>query len=282
MSRAASIFLLLIAIAFAGCGEAEEAEAPKTASMTLSFEAKVGATLFSCESDFDALGSTSATLTPTDLKLFIHDVELIDAGGDAVAFDVEDDGIWQVDGIALLDFEDAKGSCSNGTAETHMAVTGSAPEGQYTGIRFKVGVPFSHNHSDPATAPAPLSYTSMHWNWQGGYKFIRFDASNGSMEGFRLHLGSTGCEGTTGDISSCARPNRPEISLEGFDPSSETITLDIAEMVAGADVSTNAPDTAPGCMSAPDDSDCDAIFSNIGLSRETGEAMGSSKIFKLQ
>jgi uncharacterized repeat protein (TIGR04052 family) len=103
----------------------------------------------------------------------------------------------------------ARGPCRNGTAATNTAVRGTCARGHaYTGVRFTLGVPFSRNHGDPTVAPSPLNNTAMFWNWQGGYKFLKFDTASsgqpattkapdpqggGNASGFSVHLGSTVC-----------------------------------------------------------------------------------------
>ena len=50
-------------------------------------------------------------------------------------------------------------------------------------VEFSIGVDSAHNHLDPATWPAehPLAPKdpSMHWGWQGGYRFIAFEGDVG-------------------------------------------------------------------------------------------------------
>ena len=49
---------------------------------------------------------------------------------------------WQNDDTALLDFEDKTSPCNEGTPETNTIIRAIAPQGEYTGVRFIVGVPF--------------------------------------------------------------------------------------------------------------------------------------------
>ena len=70
----------------------------------------------------------------------------------------EQDGLWQYENVALLDFEDKTGGCRDvGTVETNAQVVGTVPEGDYTGLTFDLGVPFELNHIDASTAPSPLN-----------------------------------------------------------------------------------------------------------------------------
>jgi uncharacterized repeat protein (TIGR04052 family) len=130
-----------------------------------------------------------------------------------------------------------------------------------------MGVPFEANHDNPATAPSPLNLTSMHWNWQGGYKFLRIDSGNFSMTDWRMHLGSTGCDGdpVSGGTTMCAASNRTEVEFEGFDAGNDVIVADLAALVDGAALDVNQEMTPFGCMAGPTDSDCAPLFDNLGL-----------------
>jgi hypothetical protein len=43
------------------------------------------------------------------------------------------------------------------------------------------------------------------------------------------------------------------------------VFADLSSLLRDANVDVNAPDTAPGCMSAPDDADCTPVMSAFGL-----------------
>lgn len=251
-------------------------------AVTITFAVQLDGADFACDTDVASIGEPTTTLTPLDMRFFVHGLELIAADGSAAPLTVDDDGQWQRDGIALLDFEDATGGCENGSTGTNATVTGTVPAGDYTGLRFVVGVPFDLNHADPNVAAPPLSGTAMHWNWQGGYKFIRFEADTGGEVGYRLHLGSTGCEGTIGDITGCAHANRPLIELDNFDPDTNVVVFDLDAMLAGLDLTFNTPETAPGCMGAPDDPECIAPFERLGLDIATGEPGEEQSVFTVR
>lgn len=234
--------------------------------VTLEFAARVGSAPFSCGERYEGLGSAGAAFTPRDLRFYLHDLRLVEVGGAEVPIELEQDGVWQLDGIALLDFEDASSGCENGTPETRSVVRGTVPDGDYLGLRFKLGVPFDRNHANAAVAPSPMNLTSMFWSWNGGYKFLRIDGDVEGLPSWRLHVGSTGCQGDMmGNVTTCANPNRPEVELSGFDVRSHTVLADLAVLVAGADLAHNTPDTPPGCMGAPSDPDCASYFGALGL-----------------
>ena len=241
--------------------------------VTINFAAEIGGQLFACDATYAGLGSTGAEIKGTDFRLYVSDVAMIAADGSRAPVTL-DESVWQHAGVALLDFEDGRAACANGTAPINTALQGSVAAGNYTGVAFKVGVPFAMNHGDPTTAPSPLNLTSMFWNWRGGYKFVRIDMvptdrSEDGPKGWFLHLGSTMCASdgkTDAPKAPCKNPNLIEITLDRFDPATQTVVVDPADVVAGADLRVNAPDTSPGCMSFPGDADCMTVMAKLGLS----------------
>lgn len=234
-------------------------------SIALRFEGRVGADVFSCAETY-ALGTASSEVGISDFRLYIHDIRLHRADGDDVPVTLDQDGLWQHQDLVLLDFEDKTGSCANGTEPTNGEVHGTVPQGTYDGLSFKLGVPFALNHGDVAAAPSPLNLSGLFWSWEAGYKFARIDTvpAEGSAR-FFLHLGSTGCVAdTNGAVTECDRSNIAEVVLTGFDPLTATVLVDFAAVVAASDLSTDGGG-APGCMSGPDDPECDAIFERLGI-----------------
>jgi uncharacterized repeat protein (TIGR04052 family) len=155
-----------------------------------------------------------------------------------------------------------------------VVVRGTVPKGDYSGLVFEIGVPQAVNHQDPTLAAAPLNVTGLTWPWRAGYKFTTIDleTSGGSggpnaATGFSIHIGSTDC----GDgplmkapNAPCKVSNRSSYRLDGFNLASSRVVLDFAALLAGTDITVNAPHTASGCMSGPDP-DCVAIFDRLGL-----------------
>ncbi len=247
-------------------GSESSVEAGGGETRTVRFQAVVGTRPFACGQTFTGVGmGGTGSWTPQDFRLYVSNVRLVNAAGAEVAFEL-DEGPFQRAGVALLDFEDGSGAC-RGTAETHTELTGRAPAGVYTGVRFTVGVPFALNHADAASAPAPLNDSSLWWSWNGGYRFARIDGTTtGVPMGFQVHIGSTGCAGNSaGAVNACRAPNRAEVSLTGFDPSSGAVRVDLAALLSETNVDTNAMGTPPGCMSEATDGDCAGIFAALGL-----------------
>ena len=242
-------------------------------AVDLPFVATIHGEPFSCDRDANGF-------TPFDLRFYVHNVELLDDHGAAAPVGLTNDGTWQHDGVALLDFETGSGTCPDGTHGTHTVLSGHAAAGTYVGLRFVVGVPFERNHADPATADPPLNLGRMHWGWQGGYKFFRFEGE-GPEGAVRVHLGSTGCAGTIGNITGCARPNRAAVQLDDFVPGRARVALELAPLLPRGDRSAD-PKKPTSCMSEIGDNGCRAAFAAFGLDLQTGQPLGAQHLFSSQ
>jgi uncharacterized repeat protein (TIGR04052 family) len=270
--RAAPVAILgaLSISLFAGCGGAESEEAA-SATFALQFAAKVGDEAFSCASSLEGVGTSKTSAKPLDFRMYVHDVRLVRGDGSEVPLSLEQDGQWQRDDIAFLDFEDGTGTCSTGSPQTRTEVVGRAPAGDYAGVAFVLGLPAEMNHLDAATAPAPLNIPGMWWSWKGGYKFVRLDLETPVNPAYHFHLGATSCEGTVHDGFSCAFANLPDIRLDGFDPASSTIVFDVASLYAKSDLDLPfdpMTDGVSGCMAFEGDPECPPVFEALGLSFE--------------
>ena len=251
--------------------------------VSITFNAKVGEQEFTCGESYSGLGTSQTTVTPTDFRFYISAIALIDANGNAVPLTLEQDGKWQYQDIALLDFEDKSAACANGTVETRNQVVGTVPPGEYRGLKFTLGIPSDLNHEDATLASSPLNLTSLWWNWRGGYKFVRIDLDNQNTalkheqhhgqghdqaqnQSFLIHIGSTGCQAATdSQPSSCSNPNRTTVVFDSFDSAQNVVVADLANLVAQTNLEVNQPDTPAGCMSSPDDGDCLTIMHHLGL-----------------
>lgn len=273
-------FVLIILAAIAPMAAFAEDQA-----VTIRFHATVGTEKFACGKTYEGIGTTRSKITPHDFRFYVHNIRLIDENGKAVPLELQQDGKWQLDDVALLDFENATGGCVNGTPDVNDQVVGHLPAGRYSGLHFTVGVPFNKNHTDLTTQPPPLNLTALNWVWNAGRKFARIDfSSTGLPRGYAIHLGSTGCKPNETQITvptQCSEPNRPEIELTGFDPSRDVVIADLAALLKDSNVDSNQEHTAAGCMSAPDDSDCAPLFANFGLPF-AGKSAGKQSFFRKQ
>jgi uncharacterized repeat protein (TIGR04052 family) len=250
--------------------------------ITLQFRAAVGEETFSCGNVYHNVGTTNADIVPSDFRFYIYNVRLVTKSGQVVPMKLDQDHAWQLDNIALLDFENRVPPCGNGTTATNTVVHGMVPPGNYTGVRFQLGLPFDRNHGNQAIAPSPLDLTGMFWSWQAGYRFLKIDTA---FDNVRVHLGSTGC--LTGSnptiVTGCARMNIPEVEFDGFDPASNFIVADLAALLKDNDIDANQPNTPPGCESDPQDQDCAPMFTNLGLHFSDGTpSPATQKFFRVE
>jgi uncharacterized repeat protein (TIGR04052 family) len=279
-----------------GCAGGPDAMSGNTQSVSLQFAAQVNGQAFECGKSYANVGTTKSSITPSDFRFYVSEVSLINAKGEAVPVKLTQDGVWQLENLALLDFENGAGPCRNGNSATNTAVRGSVPAGDYKGVQFTLGVPFNRNHGDPTVAPAPLNNTALFWNWQGGYKFVKFDTASsgmpatnsppdpqggGSASGFSVHLGSTVCAAPskTQAPSACQNPNRVTVRFGSFDTAKNVVVADMGAVLSGANVDVNAKGTSPGCMSFPKDADCPPLMGALGLAYDGQAASGPQRIF---
>lgn len=248
--------------------------------VTIEFEGLVAGQKAECGRTYEGIGTSESAFSLEDFRLFVHDVRVVTADGREVPVALEQDGRWQHEDVALLDFETGGSACPAGNAETNTRLRGTVPEaGPFVGLRFTVGVPFELNHEDVTLAPPPLNTSAMFWSWQSGYKFVRIDGRTDEGAPFFFHLGSTGCDGDplVGGVTACARPNRVEVRIEEFDPEQEKLEVDLAALFAGNDLASDEAD--PGCMSDPEDPDCAPIFERLGLDLGGASAQGEQRVF---
>lgn len=257
--------------------------------VTINFAAEIGGQPFSCADTYDGLGATGASVTGADYRMFVSAPALVRADGSLQPIALEQDGKWQLDDVALLDFEDGSNGCTGtGNPDMNTTLRGTVPDGEYQGLSFTVAVPFDKNHGDPTLAPAPLNATSMFWNWQGGFRFVRIDMvptdkAEDGPRGWFLHLGSTVCAAAskTEAPSACENPNHLPVLFTGFDPATNVVVIDPAPVVAEADLRVNAPDTSPGCMSFVGDPDCLTVMTKLGLPYD-GIAAGPQQLVSVR
>jgi hypothetical protein len=320
-------------LALFGVGYAE----PAKQQVSIRFALEAGKEPVNCSHDIKGLGSHKISAKLHDARLYISAPVLIDKAGKEVPIELEQSD-WQYANVALLAFADKTDNCVATTA-TNDSIKGVVPAGRYKGFSFVVGVPsvvkgadgkdIVLNHSNFATAPAPLDLQSMSWNWQAGRKFIKLEiepdggvtrqpmkprapktAGEGGGDGalmtqeaktgeaksegtkrnapapeaakpepvqvnadgtitvktWMLHLGSTGCKGDalTGEIVSCASPNRIPVTFAAFDPAKQQVALDMDALLAGIDLNHDAGG-ATGCMSGQADPECAPIWEKAGL-----------------
>ncbi|MDH3613437.1 MAG: metallo-mystery pair system four-Cys motif protein [Gammaproteobacteria bacterium] len=254
--------VLLLTIFLANCGE------PST-KVAIPFVPVFGTRILDCD-------NAGSAVQLTDLRLYVSNVQLITRSGELVDVRLDVDGRWQQPDLALLDFEDGSGACANGTSDTSMSLRGFAERADYRGLQFTLGVPFQRNHADPLQAEVPLGDPAMHWHWRGGYKFLRAGIRTDD-DGFWIHLGSTGCEGTVRNITACRSPNRVTVRLDEFVPGIDTVAIDLEALLTDTDL---VDGVANDCSSGPAEESCEAPFRALGLDLHDGNARDQQLVFR--
>jgi len=294
----------LLALFLVGCGGGGSNTDPlagspsnTTKSLTLGFMATANQQEVSCGTTITGLGGAATDVEFQDFRFFIHDVRLVKDSGEEVAVVLEQNQ-WQHSNVALIDFQNKADKCGGADKAIHDYITASYLDdgSNYTGVRFHVGLPATLNHNNPAQAASPLNVTSLQWNWQAGYKFMRIDvAPVGGITrasdpeyvatAWNFHLGSTGCSGdpVKGEIVSCVRPNRPEVSLSGLTLGVSEVVVDYGVLIEENILAMDAAG-APGCMSGATDPECTSIFARLGLDTSTGESISSTaqSVFRIE
>jgi uncharacterized repeat protein (TIGR04052 family) len=240
-------------------------------TIEIPFVPRFGEQPISCETN-------DTGIAMTDLRFYIHDLRLLGTDGTETTVTMLEDPLWQGNAVALLDFEDGSGACINGTQQTNTVIRAQVPEDEYTGVRFRIGVPEDLNHADPLRAEAPLNYSVMHWHWRTGYKFLRAGIANDS-DGFWMHLGSSRCESTSSNAGRCRAPNRPLVELAAFIPGDDVVEVDLQQLVQRIDLTDGSPSD---CSSGPAESECKMPFQALGLDFATGKAAGVAALFRAQ
>jgi uncharacterized repeat protein (TIGR04052 family) len=288
--------LSLTALALTACNTTGQMAG--TQAVDIHFAAEINGKPFVCGQSYSNVGITRSTITPSDFRLYVSEIKLLRKDGSSVPLELVQDGVWQYQNVVLLDFENGEGPCRNGTSGINTRVRATMPPGRYSGIELTVGVPFKLNHQDPTVAAAPLNSTAMFWNWQGGYKFIKFDTAStgirepqpagsnaaGAVTRYAVHLGSTACASAsrTQAPDACQNANRMAVRLDGFDPSKNQVVIDMGAALARANVDVNAQGTSPGCMSFPKDADCPPVMGALGLAYDGVPAPGAQQLIRLR
>jgi uncharacterized repeat protein (TIGR04052 family) len=269
-----------------GCNDSSSSSTTSS-DVNIKFAAAVNGADFNCGTTYKNVGSaTTNEYKINDFRFYLNNVQLQQSDGTLSPLTLKQDGKWQYNNIALLDFENG---CSNGTPDTNAQITATLPAGKnasdFKGICFTLGLPFTENHSDPTTASSPINTTGMLWSWTTGRKFLRIDGvgdPTGLNVPFHLHLGSTGCS----DVNKagkqpdgpCTYTNTPQICLNDFVPNQHTIVADVGKVLKNNNIAYNTPSTAAGCMSGNNDPECETIFPLLGLDFTYIAATGSTPV----
>lgn len=241
---------------------------------------------FTCGSSLTITTASGAarTVTPLDMRFYVSQVRLIKSDGTQVPVDLYQGSTSQVSCVALLDFENASGTCTGAgtTAATNTKITIIKPDSYatdtYVGVAFDVGLPPALNrlvNASTASSPAPLVIPSLYWSWTSGYKFTKIELKDSaSANPLLLHVGSTGCTtyvaGAT-PVYGCKKDYRGSIvvtkAVGNLDLSTDKVVLDLPTLLSGYD-SANSQ----GCMPGDGTGNCQAILHSLGYTGTVGGA----------
>jgi hypothetical protein len=156
--------LLITAAALALTACSTVPNAPKTAQVSLNFAAQINGQSFVCGQRYDGVGTTRSSIMPSDFRMYVSEVKLLRQDGSAVPVQLAQDGIWQHQNVALIDFENGTGPCRNGTTATNTAVRGQVPAGDYVGVELTVGVQL-HGHVLELARRLQVHQVRHHQQW---------------------------------------------------------------------------------------------------------------------
>jgi uncharacterized repeat protein (TIGR04052 family) len=268
------------------CSDSTSPEDTSPRAVTVNFKGMVGTENFVCGQAYPGLGTSSSTGTPTEFMMYLSNVRLLKADGSETPIALTQDNKWQIDDVVLLDYA-AGGTgtaCASSTADVNTKVVGTVAAGNYTGIRFDVGLPFVKNHGNQATAAGPLSSTAMFWSWNAGYMSTRIDMrTTGKPGGWYMHVGSTGCSPSTNATTvptSCTARNVATYTLNNFNASSNVIIADLKTLFATTNMDVDNGGM-PGCMSGVTDPECGTLFASYGLAFNGGAAPSSQNFLRV-
>ncbi|HEY0195512.1 MAG TPA: MbnP family copper-binding protein [Kofleriaceae bacterium] len=293
----------------AGCGSDDAAE---PTAFSLRFAAQVDGKAVGCTDDLAGFGpDQTAHIGLNDLRFYVSNLAFHDGAGEPVALTLDQNEFQyaaDAGAVAMIDLTgNTEGSCSTdalaaaeGTARTHLALTGTTRVADVAQVSFDVGVPQALMKQTIATttpegAPSPLD--EMYWSWNSGYRHLVFnftvtDGAGATGAGY-LHIGSRDCAGSEDgkaleDRDRCTYVNTPAVALAGFDLAHDTVGLDLRKLISGVGfiapiydpVTFEVIGQGPGvaCHSSPTQPDCAPIFHEVGVDMATGTSAAASDV----
>lgn len=192
--------LLFAGLLLSGCDASSDEDGMTMVS--LRFQPVVNGTPLSQDltKTYDINGTAT---TFSSARMYISEFTLLKADGSTVTFDGESISAPAKD----ANDNDITHTVSDKTVLVkhdlghHEYSLGMAPSGEYTGVRFKIGLAGTTNRLDASQVPSshPLSKQTdrnNHWNWNAGYLFLRMDgevdtnADGTPDEVWEVHLGT--------------------------------------------------------------------------------------------
>lgn len=131
----------------------------KSEPFKIQFRASVNGQNFQCGQSYSGVGTSRSDIRGRDFRFYISAPRLVTAEGTEIPISLTQDGKWQYQNLALLDFEDGSNGCE-GNPDMSSQITGTIPAGSLKagmGLRFELGVPFALNQGDASQAASPLN-----------------------------------------------------------------------------------------------------------------------------
>jgi uncharacterized repeat protein (TIGR04052 family) len=261
----------------------------RTEPVELRFEAVLGDAPVACGDVLQGVGEMELTRRLSELRFFVGDVALLDENGSAVAVSLTDDGVWQQPRLGVVDLDDAEGSCSGSPGE-HAILTGEVPEGNYSGIRFRVGVPSNMTEADLAGNRAPLDRSDMQWPWAPAYNFFFLAVTTEDPEGLLPSSGSaeTGIYSTVsiGGFAAASEDGAdvwlPAVQVDGFEPSRDVLQVDLRAILQNLDLTTGGACMGSNLPPFPPMDGCSEALTALGLDPVTGANQGEQTVFSVR
>jgi len=307
--------VVLCIVSVGGCGGDDDDDAPVPSAFRLRFAANAAGQPVGCSDAVSGLGPAGdSTIGASDLRFYVSNLQLLDAAGDPVAHELDDDEFQYASdagAVSLIDLTgNTEGTCASsaiafaeGTARTNDSVHGTTLVGEVAAVSFDLGVPPAVmkeviGSSTIEAAPSPLN--EMYWTWATGYRYFVFNfavtAEDGSGGDGYVHVGSRDCGPEDGlaleDRPTCDFPNIATVSLTDFHVADDVVAVDVERLLRDVDFVSPVYDQetfevigeGPGveCHSSPMQPDCSLLFDSLGLDIDSGEASGINEVFVRQ
>jgi len=119
----------MLPIILIACSPSNSGDGEVSSDVVVEFAARVNGADFNCGQTYTGVGSGGHDFVVNDFRMYVHDASIRDpASANEYPIDLIQDGVWQLDDLVLLDFEDG---CATGTAEINRSTSGAGhgPDG---------------------------------------------------------------------------------------------------------------------------------------------------------
>lgn len=247
------------------------------------FGAAADGSALACARRLDEIGEAKLAVSLVDLRFMVSSVELIRYDGRLFPLTLDQDGAWQQRNVALIDLEDATGRCEGGTVETRRVIRGSAPKGNYRGVRFMLGRPAGVDLADPAFAallraggwqpgtPAENHTLSIELASAGTPEHLA--RQNPDVTRIVLHMSRSVCVAG----APCAAVDQVQVTLSDFQPERHVIVAEMGGLAAKALVGGDPSLPTLTCDPGATDVMCLEVLQNLGFA--IGTQTGRPQLF---